>query len=100
MLDKLSLKLLKRLYDNNLSEYQVNEILGITDTTRPDPRLSKLLSEKLITYRTIGIPDGEGGIEHVISRTFSILPQGMVVVENARKDFLHKLIDIVCKFLP
>lgn len=101
LLDKVSIELLKALYDENLSDLRVNEILERADIHQPDERLLTLLSNRLIYCHEEGEEDPESGLkENTIVRNYSILPKGRAIVEQAQKDGWDKWIDRIVNLLP
>lgn len=102
MLDKVSMKLLKALYEKDLPEEEVNQIIGRTDTKQPDKRLSMLYTEDMISRHMIaGVSDGEGGyIDETVKWVYHLEPNGRAAVEYARSHRLEKILDWGSNILP
>lgn len=101
MLDKVSVKLLKALYEKDLPEEEVNRIIGRLDAKQPDERISILWRENLIKIHEDGDRDPEGGlIEETVVRTYSIHPNGRAIVEQASKEGFDKWIDRISNLIP
>lgn len=101
LLDQVSMKLLNKLYKNDLVEDEVNKIIGPTDGTNLDDRISFLQSEKYISIHKDGKPDGEGGlIDGTVTRTYRILPRGRAVVEQAKQEGVDKWLDRISNLIP
>lgn len=93
-LDKVSLRLLKALYEADLAEDEVSAMIEWKDRSQPNEIISFLFQEKLIKIHTDGTPDGEGGyIDSTVVRTYSIDRRGRAVIEDLKRKKGEKWLD-------
>lgn len=94
MMDKLSKKLLRKLYRKDLPEDKARRILKISIANQQDTRITQLKSDRMISVRQNGgTPDGEGGfIDGTVNRMYHLEPNGRAEVEHARSSRLKWMI--------
>lgn len=92
LIDKMSMKLLKSLEKQELSEDEVNKIVGKTYYNQNV--LYQLLSNRMILKRRSGgVPDGTGGYQPgTVKWIYRIEPNGKAELARVRKNRLLWLI--------
>lgn len=91
-MDKISMKLLKSLEKQELSEYKIDGIVGKTYFNQNV--LYQLLSDRMISkHKSGGIPDGAGGYQPGTVRwIYRLEPNGKAELDRVRKNRLLWLI--------
>lgn len=103
--DKISLKILKKLYKSPISEKEYKAVLGWIEKDQFNDVDSFLRKNNLVKYVIIdGIKDGAGGyIDDTVVRRYEITRNGRAEVERLaqdRRNLLLRLLDTLLSFLP
>lgn len=95
-LDRISVKVLKKLYRSDLTGAELDGIVGWNNRSQPNEIESFLRAEQLVTVCTDGMPDGEGGyVPETVKRRYSITRRGRAVVEQLKRNRGNTLLRIL-----
>lgn len=95
-LDRISVKVLKKLYRSDLTGAELDEIVGWNNRSQPNEIESFLRAEQLVTVCTDGMPDSEGGyVPETVTRRYSITRRGRAVVEQLKRNRGNTLLRIL-----
>ncbi len=101
-LDKVCVKILSALYDNETEEYEIADMIGWKDISQPNEHIEHLMCAKLIRrIMRDAVPDGEGGYkDNTGTAYYRITAQGKAELEHLHNRRIEKALDLVSNLFP